>query len=162
MNEMIPASIAAAASLLAGLLGVGVFTREGRLINRVRRLGEVYALMPDSPERVLLKGHLLRASAEMNEWIDPARNAQRWIVRSFTFILFFLAMWALSALRSALGLGVVPTTFVALPLGLLIGAASVGVGALLQRFVAIRADRRTTAARLDRLSRGEDPMFIDH
>lgn len=45
-------------------------TPEGRLTLRVQRLGHVYALMPESPERETFKVHLINAMSNLNEWLD--------------------------------------------------------------------------------------------
>jgi len=50
------------------------FTKEGRLLLRIERLGAVHQVVPDSPQRDALGRRVLLLVEELNEWIDVPKE----------------------------------------------------------------------------------------
>lgn len=160
MNEVVAAIIGAAAVILIPLFAWSSqrLTREGRLLVRVNRLGSAFAVMPQSPEKVEFEGYLRRAVADLNEWISPAKKAQRAVVRFIGGVLYIFGVAGLFIVYRTFG---IENSFLTSLLGVLIGA---GVAALslmasniIQRVAAQREDAQQREERMERIRRGELP-----
>jgi hypothetical protein len=157
MNEIIASVVVAAAAIGIAVVGSQRLTREGRLLGRLQRLGAAHALVPSSPEGRELEVHVRRAAADLADWIDPGKAARRWLLRFLTTILFAVVVTGFLLISNALALDLVTTTVLAVPIGFLVGAASLLIAAGLQRFVDRRESERETAVRLELLRKGERP-----
>lgn len=70
------------------------FTREGRLLLRIERLGSAHALMPNSSEKELFETHVNQVTAELNEWLDEGNRRRRRIQRRVSTSIYVLGMLA--------------------------------------------------------------------
>ncbi|HEX4402913.1 MAG TPA: hypothetical protein VHZ98_16450 [Galbitalea sp.] len=141
-------------------------TQEGRRMLRVERLGTVYAVMPDSPEKDAFKVHVTGAIASLNSWLDPDNARRRRIVRGVSTVTYVVGVilvlvtvpfvdatknpWFSSLFGIVIGFGIALITF--------------GTSYILDRSTrakksreAAQQERAAAAARMDALMRGEAP-----
>lgn len=101
-------------------------TRERRLLLRVQKLGNAYALMPDSVEKATFESHLNGAVANLNQWLDPVNTARRKLIRTinrgtyaFSFIVALIVFasinandnpWASSVVGASIGIFIAVVT----------------------------------------------------
>lgn len=72
------------------------FPRRVRLMAKVERLGTLYALMPESPQKASFHRHVVAAIEELDEWLDISNVSRRRIVISVQWVLSIGAVAALS------------------------------------------------------------------
>lgn len=141
-------------------------TREGRLILRVERLGNVLAVMPDSSERETFKAHVISAVASLNSWLDPDNVRRRKTIRSVSFgtYAFCVVVVGFSALFVDTAKTPWFTSVVGVVLGVLIGAITQGTSLLLERSTRIKKEKALVATenaaaaiRIDAFTRGKFP-----
>lgn len=139
------------------------FTKEGRLLLRVERLGAVHNVLPLSPQRDALGRRVLLLVEELNEWIDVPKENLRLAQRVLGSIVFALGLIVTTALTSHVtdpAIGVV----IQAAGGVVIASSAIGVSALLERWATKReAEKRSddevavVTARYEAIRRGENP-----
>lgn len=141
-------------------------TREGRLILRVERLGNVFALMPESSEKETFKAHVNSAVASLNSWLDPDNVKRRKTIRQVSFGTY--AFCVVVVLFSALFVNTAKTPWftsvVGIVLGVLIAVITQGTSFLLERSARVKKEKAlvdsenaAAAVRMEALRRGEAP-----
>ena len=81
------------------------WTKEGRLLARIRRLGEAHALLPESGERARLAVAMTDLARELNAWnTTDQRTVRRWRIGSTIGSLLaayavVLSVWSTTALE---------------------------------------------------------------
>ena len=143
------------------------FTKEGRLLLRIERLGAAHAVVPDSEQRDALGRRLLLLVTELNAWIDVPKEKLRVSQRVLALCVFLVGFAVTVAVTSHI---TDPTLVVVIQIvaGVVIAFASIGVSTLLERWAskgeASRLSAAATAAsaeRYDALMRGENPGFTN-
>lgn len=94
MEQIFGSAIGALAVICIPL--IGWFSRrvtpEGRLTLRVERLGSVYALMPESPEKDEFKAHVTSAIKNLNGWLDPDTRRKRRVIQGVSVAAYLLGV----------------------------------------------------------------------
>ncbi|GHF14839.1 hypothetical protein [Pseudolysinimonas yzui] len=160
MNEIVAAVIGGAAVVLIPLFAWSSqrLTREGRLLLRVHRLGSAFAVMPESPEKKDFEGHLRRAVADLNEWVSPAKKAQRAVVRFIAGSLYILGVAGLFITYQVFGIeDSILTSLLGVLIGAGVAAASLMVSNIVQRVAAQREDDQQREERMERIRLGKAP-----
>ncbi len=164
-------------SVVPNVLGVAVIAllsqvfrlipRRARLMAKVERLGSLYALMPESPQKADFLRHLTHAIEELDEWLDPDNSRRRWRIAALQWLLAIAAVALLAAWQVSSGEPAEPARGVGLGLvaGTVIGGITFAVESVSQRRVARRdeadADARDQEAarqRREAIARGEAPL----
>lgn len=139
------------------------FTKEGRLLLRIERLGAIHSIVPDSHQRDALGRRVLLLVEELNEWIDVPKAQLRLAQRVLGLIVFVVGLVLSTALTAQL---TDPALNVVIQVigGVVIALAAIGVSTLLERWAtkreaAKRSEEETAAvaARYDAIKRGESP-----
>lgn len=131
------------------------WTREGRLLLRVNRLGSSLQLVPSSDERAALEGHLLTAVRDLNQWIDPINKGIRTVQRVIGILLYLTGSSFVLWLQSARDLHPTVSFLTSLAIGTLVALAILGTGFLMQRFFSRRRSNAELNNRIEKLRRGE-------
>lgn len=131
---------AVAASLIAVVGWAGPrWTKEGRLLARIRKLGQAHAVLPDSSERTELGVTLTALAKDLNAWhATDQRLVRRWrfwtttaaLVASYTVVL---VVWPPTS--NSLG----SVWLSSLLVGTIAGVVSVVITELAERVIAQRA-----------------------
>lgn len=164
--EQVWAAIIGAVALVGLPVGAWLsrrFTKEGRLLLRIERLGAVHEVVPDSPQRDALGRRVLLLVEELNEWIDVPKANLRLAQRVLGFIVFVVGL----VLTTALTLRVDdPALAVVIQVtgGVVIALSTIGLSALLERWATKREAGKRSAeevaaviARYEAIKRGENP-----
>lgn len=147
MDSILGAIISALALLFVSF--VGWFSqrasRESRLLAKVERFGNAYAVVPDSPERTALKGHLLKAVRDLNGEFEekPSRS----LVNIITVITSVAGVALIAVASSNSGASGVQWVMVlsGLGLGLLVAGANLAATWFIYRRTSSRAFERRAA-----------------
>ncbi|MHC5795330.1 hypothetical protein ACVXZ4_04155 [Lacisediminihabitans sp. FW035] len=141
-------------------------TKEGRLTLRVERLGTVYALMPESPEKETFKQHVTVAVEALNVWLNPDNARRRQISRRVSTILWLVCVAAVFIAVPFVDTTKTPwvTSVLGVVIGSVIALVTFSTSYLLERSARIKnhhdaAERENAAAaiRMEALRRGEAP-----
>ncbi len=115
------------------------WTREGRLLARIRRLGEAHALLPDSRERARLGAEITTLARDLNVWNGAdQRGARRWRIGSAIGALI-LAYGVVLGVWSSVGPDLIEAWVAALIIGAVAGAISAAVTEIAERVIERRA-----------------------
>jgi MFS family permease len=118
------------------------FTRESRLLDRIGRLGDAHAKLPDSDERARLGATLTRLAHELNEWTTvETQSVRRWRFWAATSAMV-LTIAIGAVISPLLGHNQLAVFLIFGALGLLAGTA----GAVVTELVERRATRRSKTA----------------
>ncbi|WP_169583358.1 MULTISPECIES: hypothetical protein [Microbacterium] len=135
------------------------WTKEGRLLTRIRRLGEAHAAVPESSERTKLGATLTELAQELNAWnAADQRLVRRWRVGAalgalvISYAVVFVVWPAASEDLSTLWLG-------SLIIGSVAGALAVAVTETAERVIAGRAANVRREARERAFVQGESSTF---
>ena len=101
LGTVLPAVGVAVATALISI--ARFLPRRARLLSRVERLGTVFALMPESPQKARVERHLLRALEDLDDWLDPATARQRAWLRVVRWGLVVVSIVGLFAVQLASG-----------------------------------------------------------
>lgn len=133
------------------------WTKEGRLLARIRRFGEAYAALPESSERTRLGVTLTELARDLNAWnASDQRVVRRWRIGAPVAALMVsyavvLVIWpAMSLDLSALWVG-------SLIVGSIAGVIAIVVTEIVERLVAGRATTAQREARERAFLQGESP-----
>ncbi|TFD47156.1 hypothetical protein E3T33_03785 [Cryobacterium sp. TMT1-2-1] len=150
MSEITGAAIGALAVICIPL--IAWFSRratpEGRLTLRVERLGNVYALMPESQEKETFRQHLTGAISNLNTWLDPDARKRRRVIQGAAVSVYLvgvvLAMWVINSVDENVKPWVSPILGAAL--GVAISGVAIVMALLLERSARRKAGKSTKAA----------------
>jgi len=132
-------------------------TREGRLLGRLRRLGTVYNLLPDSPEKDTFGAHITSVVSDLNAWIDSETLQRRVRTRLVWSITYSLGVAGSITVAVAVGKEDQPWLSFAIGLGfgVVITAVASGLTWMLDRRsqerAAKEANRKAEAAAAERI-----------
>ena len=142
------------------------FTREGRLLLRIQRLGSVYQLLPESAGKAELGQRISGIVDELNTWLDAETVKRRAIGRMVWVVTFVIGLVAAVVTTMSLNPTAQPWSSIAIgaAYGAAITASATGVMLVLDR----QSRRRLEAAkasssaeafakRVEELRRGEAP-----
>ncbi|UUT36388.1 hypothetical protein [Microbacterium elymi] len=122
---------------------------------RIRRLGEAYALLPESSERDQLGTVITELAHELNAWNGPDRRmARRWRIGSSIGALV-IAYGVMIGFWSATNLDPSVLWVWSLIVGTMAGALSVAVTEIAERVITRRAARAAHEARMGAFRRGK-------
>jgi hypothetical protein len=139
-------------------------TREGRLLLRVERLGSVYALIPTSSEKEKFAVHLVRATANLNAWLDVDNAKRRKTIRLVSGWTYGIGVIAVLVVIPTIDTDAHPwqSSLLGAVVGIAIAAVTMGTSFLLERSARTKASRAATereaaaaALRMEALRRGE-------
>lgn len=131
------------------------WTKEGRLLVRIRRLGDAYALLPESSERDRLGTVITELAHELNAWNGPDRRAaRRWRIGSSIGALV-IAYAVMIGFWSATRLDPSALWIWSLIVGAVAGALAVVVTEIAERVITSRAARATHEARISAFRQGK-------
>lgn len=135
-------------------------THQGRLTLRVERLGAIFAVMPQSPEREEFSIHLRCAVGDLNEWLDPAAAKRRQILRVASGSAYTVGVAVAILLLQSVDQEAKPwiSPLVGIGSGIAISAVSLATERILKRRARATEDRiacatslQETAARIEAL-----------
>ena len=141
-------------------------TREGRLMLRVERLGSLFALMPDSPERETFKIQLTGAIGNLNAWLNPGNIRRRKIIKRISTAIYLVGV--LAALVALPSVDTTKSPWFSSAFGAFVGVA-ISAASLIAAYILERTARRQASMnekavedaaaelRMDALRRGEMP-----
>jgi hypothetical protein len=141
-------------------------TREGRLILRVERLGNVFALMPESSQKDTFKARVNSAVASLNSWLDPDNVKRRKTIRRVSFGTYALCVAVVLFSALFVNTSKTPwfTSVVGIVLGVLIAVITQGTTFFLERSARVKKEKAVletenaaTAARIEALRLGQAP-----
>lgn len=141
-------------------------TQEGRRTLRVERLGGVYALMPESPEKEAFKLHVTDAIASLNLWLDPDNSRRRRIVRRVSTVAYIVGVLVVLVTVPLVSPTKTPlfSSVFGIVIGIVISLITFGTSYILERKTraeksreAAEQSKAAAAARMDALLRGEAP-----
>jgi hypothetical protein len=124
------------------------WTKEGRLLMRIRRLGDAYALLPESSERDQLGTVITELAHELNAWNGPdQRTARRWRIGSSigTLVIAYgvmIGFWSATSVEPSV------LWIWSLIVGTMAGALAVAVTEIAERVITRRAARAAREARM--------------
>ena len=126
-------------------------TRESRFLIRVKQFGSAYVLVPDSPEKVLLKEHYLSLVRELNTELDQKQN--RTLINIVTVSTSIVGVVVVVFLVRIFGSNTV--TWLSLGLGFVIGLIIGGVNFAATWFINRRASATAFDQRAKKFVSGE-------
>lgn len=131
------------------------WTKEGRLLVRIRRLGDAYALLPESRERDRLGTVITELAHELNAWNGPdQRAARRWRIGS-SIAALMIAYAVMIGFSLATSLDPSALWIWSLIVGTVAGALAVVVTEIAEREITRRAARATHEARMGAFRQGK-------
>jgi hypothetical protein len=140
-------------------------TKEGRLVEKLRRLGAVYAVLPAGPDRDTFASRLSYVVAELNAWTAPSARRRRNLQRLVSVAVWVLALIAVISTSPLVARGNFVSQIVT---GLIIGGLATGLSQLAAFWIGRRDAQRDEqdaatarqafeSRRLESFRRGDPP-----
>jgi len=133
------------------------WTKEGRLLARIRRLGDAHAALPESSERARLGVTLTELARDLNAWnAADQRMVRRWRIGAPIGALL-IAYAIVLAIWPAMNLDLRTLWVWSLVIGAIAGIMAVVVTQIVERLVVSREIAALRVARERAFLRGESP-----